>query len=508
MTLTTRVSAFFLGWLGLALAGFAVAVYQVQRANLYRQADDRLSATLDAVVAATESDEQGVEWEPHERTLPRGGGVVWLVVDPSGRIIDRSGPVASDGFANLTTAADESAWRVDRRRVDGRQAADRPPNNRVMTQAPLVVRKYHYLEFVAAVALGPIHDELNRLARSLAALAGGLWLVAVVVGRWLCRRTLAPVSEMAAAARTISPADPGERLHVHPTGDELEDLGRSLNGALARLEEAFDRQARFTGDAAHQLRTPLAAMLGQVEVALRRDRDPADYRDTLRAVADQARHLHRLTEGLLFLARADAEAGLPGLADVRLPEWLTDYLEAWRSAHPNVRVELTVDDQPASIRAHPELLAQLLDNLLDNAVKYGPAGGPVQVHVSTTDRGVDLIVADAGPGIAADDLPRVFEPFFRSPAAREAGIRGVGLGLSVARRIAEATGATLTAESAQGRGSRFVLRMGSSVGQDSDPVRTRLESCPTRRPWRQDSDPVGPIAQDQNPVPTEPGESA
>src|SRR5205085_3391883 len=136
---------------------------------------------------------------------------------------------------------------------------------------------------------------------------------------------------------------------------------------------------RFTGDASHQLRTPLAAVLGQVEVALRRDRDPADYRETLRSVADEVRHLHRLTESLLFLARADADAGLPDLAAVDPATWATDHAARWRTAHPDARLEVIVDGPVPAVRAHPELLAQLVDNLLDNAVKYGPAAGPVRL---------------------------------------------------------------------------------------------------------------------------------
>jgi two-component system, OmpR family, sensor kinase len=466
MTLTTRVSAFFLGWLGLALAGFAVVVFVVVRAERYRQVDDRLAATLDMLVAAAEVHRDGVEWEAHERSLPRGdgpSGTVWLVAVPGRRVIDRSGPAAGDWLL-ADTDPTGATWRVSRRQLTGGAPQVKPPDNRALTDEPASVVMFHTLDLVAAVPVTPIRNELDHLAWLLAGLTVALWLTAAVVGRWLCRRTLAPVSEMAAAARTISPADPGERLAVRPTGDELEDLGRALNGALARLEEAFERQARFTGDAAHQLRTPLAAVLGQVEVALRRDRDPADYRDTLKAVADQVRHLHRLTEALLFLARADAEAALPDLAHVRLPEWLAEYLDRWRATHPDVRVELTVNGSPGQVRAHAELLAQLLDNLLDNAAKYGPSNGPIQVRVETRDGGVELSVEDAGPGIAAEDLPRVFEPFFRSSSARSAGVRGVGLGLSVARRIAEAMGATLTAESVAGRGSRFVLRMRSPGG--------------------------------------------
>ena len=313
----------------------------------------------------------------------------------------------------------------------------------------------------------PVRNNLDELAWLLAGLTAGLWLTAALVGRWLCRRTLAPVSAMATAARDLSPADPGDRLAVRPTGDELEHLGRAFNGALDRLEEAFERQRRFTGDASHQLRTPLAAMLGQVEVALRRDRDVADYRVTLRSVADEIRHLHRLTEALLFLARADADAGLPDLKAMDLAAWVADHAGEWRAAHPDARLDVDVQGTILPVRAHPELLAQLVDNLLDNAVKYGPAGGPIRVLVDQRDGAVELAVEDPGPGIAADDLPHVFEPFFRSAAARAAGVRGVGLGLSVARRIAEAMGAGLTVESEPGRGGRFVVRFPAQSSSSS-----------------------------------------
>jgi two-component system, OmpR family, sensor kinase len=470
MTLTARVSAFFLGWLGLALVGFAAAVYLSARADLHRQIDerdrriaDRLQGTLDTLVAAAEIHRDGVEWEAHERTLPRGGdGAIWVVEIPDGPVIDRSLPIsvhwllAPDG--DTATDPSGSQWRVAQRRLTPGAPQVRPPDNRALADEPAGLVKYAALELIAAVQVTPIRNNLDQLAWLLAGLTVGLWLTAAVVGRWLCRRTLAPVSEMAAAARNLSPADPGERLAVSPTGDELEHLGRAFNGALERLEEAFERQRRFTGDASHQLRTPLAAMLGQVEVALRRDRDATDYKDTLRSVADEIRHLHRLTESLLFLARADAEAGLPDLKAVELGAWVADHAGEWRAAHPDAQLDVNVEGTIPPVRAHPELLAQLLDNLLDNAVKYGPPGGPIRVRVAPQNGAVELVVQDTGPGIAADDLPHVFEPFFRSAAARAAGVRGVGLGLSVARRIADAMGARLTAESEPGRGSRFVVR--------------------------------------------------
>lgn len=462
MTLTGRVSAFFLGWLGLTLAGFAAAVYLVARADLYRDADARLTGTLDVLVAAAEVEPEGIEWDPRERTLPRGddpASVTWLIAGPGGAV-DRSGPAAGDWLRSApvgtTVAPDGTPWRLARRRLEvGR--GNQPPARELLADRTQRVTKFRALELSVALPLGPIRGDLRRLAWVLGGLTAGLWLTAAVVGPWLCRRTVAPVRAMAAAARDLSPHDPDQRLAVRPTGDELEDLGRAFNGALGRLQEAFERQRRFTAEASHQFRTPLAAVLGQVEVALRRDREPAEYRETLRAVGAEVGRLNRLTEALLFLARADAEAVLPDLARVDLKAWLATQVTRWRAANPDTRLLVEADDAVPAVSTHAELLAQLLDNLLENAVKYGPATGPVRIRLRAREGGVELIVEDEGPGIAADDLPLLFEPFFRSSLARGAGVRGVGLGLSVARRIAEAMGARLTAASEPGRGSRFAV---------------------------------------------------
>src|SRR5207248_1878113 len=151
-------------------------------------------------------------------------------------------------------------------------------------------------------------------------------------GRALCRRALAPVTRMAGAARIMSAADLDQRLPAPGSRDELEDLGRAFNGLLGRLQESFERQRRFTGDASHQLRTPLTAILGQIEVVLRRDRPAEDYQRVLTLVQQQAAHLRQMVEMLLFLARADAEARLPHLETLDLARWVPAHLQSW-SAH-------------------------------------------------------------------------------------------------------------------------------------------------------------------------------
>ena len=284
--------------------------------------------------------------------------------------------------------------------------------------------------------------------------------MAAALGRWTCRRALAPVSRMAKAARSITATNLDQRLPTTQTKDELGELGIAFNGLLDRLQDSFERQRRFTGDASHQLRTPLTAMLGQAEVALRHDRTTSEYRAVLERVQDQALELRQIVEMLLFLARADAEACPPPCEPVTLRAWVGDYLARW-SAHPraaDLRLDLPADDE-LGVEANQPLLSQLLDNLLENAWKYSNRGSPVTLRLRREGGIVTLSVEDAGSGIPAEDLPHIFEPFHRSAASRRQGVAGVGLGLAIARRIAVALGGSLNAESVLGQGSRFTLRL-------------------------------------------------
>jgi signal transduction histidine kinase len=265
---------------------------------------------------------------------------------------------------------------------------------------------------------------------------------------------------MAEAARAMSPTDPGQRLPSPGTGDELEDLQNAFNDLLCRLQEAFGRQRRFTGDASHQLRTPLTAMLGQAEVALRRDRPADEYRAALARIQAQASHLRQVVEALLFLARADAEARLDALEITDLTGTLAVLRERW-SGHPraaDLRTEAATGG-PFRARVQPLLLGQLLDNLLDNAFKYSEPGAAVVVRLRREAGAVLLDVEDAGRGIPGEDLAHVFEPFFRSAESRRLGLPGVGLGLAMVQRIAAALGGEVVVKSNEGAGSRFTLRL-------------------------------------------------
>jgi two-component system, OmpR family, sensor kinase len=487
MTLTTRLSVFFLASLALVLAGFSTTLFVLVRTYLHRQVDERLKSAIDTLSAAVEVGPQGVEWEPNERrlSLGRDGGpdqVRWLVCESHGRVVDRSSNSAGHDFlldcswrmlSDPPSFHEESSqgetWRMLQRRVP-----DFIPSGE--RDLPLVVgsddadrrdQVYPALALTAGVSLEPIRLALRNLAVVLCALSLGLWLLAAFLGRWLCRRALAPVSEMAAAARAMGSVERDHRLPVPARGDELEDLGRAFNDLLNRLDESFERQRRFTGDASHQLRTPLTGMLGQIEVSLRRDRSPQEYRQTLELIHGQAGQLRAIVESLLFLARADAEARLPDLEIIDLNAWLREHVARWAN-HPrfsDLREEYP-SCEPIWVRVQTPLLGQLLDNLWDNACKYSEAGAPIAVRLEKGADAVTLVIQDAGRGIAPEDLPHVFEPFYRSPRDRQRGATGIGLGLAVARRIATAFGGTLEVESRFGEQSQFKLALPAGVCAD------------------------------------------
>jgi signal transduction histidine kinase len=290
-------------------------------------------------------------------------------------------------------------------------------------------KTHRELRITLGTSLNPVHAALTQLAITLAGLSAGILLVALIAVRIVCRRVLVPVSRMAVAASNIGAEDLGRRLPALATDDELGQLNRAFNGLLDRLQEAFERQRRFTGEASHQLRTPLAAILGQIEVALRRERLVEEYQRVLNAVHKRGTHLSKIVESLLFLARANADASPIALENLCLNSWLPELVETW-SGHRRADDILFEGNEaePCFILAHAALLGELLNILIDNACKYSPAGEPIRITLHRKDDEVLIHVADRGCGIAETDRPHLFTPFFRSEEARRRGWKGQGWG--------------------------------------------------------------------------------
>ncbi len=474
MRLGTRLTCYFLAAMALVLVGFSIALYAIADKHLHRQADERLESALNTLVAAAEVGPEGVEWEPEGRSLTFGrrtleGQFSWRVGDERGTRLDGSATGAIDrtlarlgaesGAARrLRSASDESGaeWRVMSRRLE----APRPEGDG-SALVDLSSGKRAALVLGVAASLEGVRATLRNLALTLTGLSFAVWLLALGTGRRLCRVALRPLTEMAEAAHAIDGDDARRRLPAPKTDDELGELGHSFNALLDRLGESLERQQRFTGDASHQLRTPLTALQGQVDLVLRQDRSPEEYRRVLTLFGAKTRHLCRIVDGLMFLSRADAEARRPELERIMLDDWLPEYLAAWPHARRSDLTFKSDDSSPHPVHVHPPLLGELMNNLLDNAAKYGPSGTPISVHLTRHDDQISIAVSDRGPGIDPADLPHVFA-LSSGPRPRIRGTIGIGLGLSVAARIAVVFGARISADSNPGQGATFTVTMPAS----------------------------------------------
>jgi signal transduction histidine kinase len=478
MSLVTRVSIAFLVALALALGGFSASLYYLAGLRLRLALDQELEATLDRFPDRPEVQSGRVAWGIYDEGGRRAEGT-----PDAGRpmVLDgrNLGPLAVD-VATTIEGPDGQRWRVLARKIGGGHPPRGPheakgkehrpgPPDRDERKGVTSARERSPRVLAAWASIEPVEAEIHWLGAVPPLISLGLWALAAAIGRHFARRALAPLTLMAESARAM-PFDDG-RLPSPGTGDELEDFARSFNGLLDRQRVALERQKQFTGQASHQLRTPLAAVIAAIEVTRRRGRTVEEHERVLARLHDDATRLWRIVEALLFLARADAEAELPDLERLDLAAWAGDHLRAW-SGHERA-ADLHVegcDGDPPWTRAHRPLLGQLLDNLLENACKYSGPGTPITVRAWGEPGTVALSVEDRGSGIPAGDLPRVFEPFYRAESARLLGHPGVGLGLAVAERIAATHGGTISAESEPGRGSRFVVRLLRSPSPDVIPA--------------------------------------
>jgi hypothetical protein len=344
--------------------------------------------------------------------------------------------------------------RFSRERVPGYRMLsyliERPPATRLILQI--------------AVPTTILERQRARLA-GFFFLAIPLTLVAATFGGlYLSRRAFEPVAAIIEKAERIGAAHLAERVPVPAADDELRHLALTLNGLLDRLQQAFESQERFVADASHQLKTPLSILRGELDVLKSRARSPEEIAEFLESASQETEYLSRMVEDLLLLARVDAGNASLSVQDVRLDEIA---LEATSRLEPFARARgarLRLNLAPGSAfetRGDPELLRCMVQNLVENAIKFSLAGGTVEVEVR--ERGGELAVAvtDEGPGVPAEDLKRVFERFYRSGQAR-GRVAGVGLGLPIARRIAEAHGGRIDAENVDGRGARFVAAIKKS----------------------------------------------
>lgn len=283
-------------------------------------------------------------------------------------------------------------------------------------------------------------------------------LLAWAAGWFLARRSLAPIAAMSQAARSMEAHTLGERLPVGNPRDELGQLAAVFNDLLDRLERAFRQMRQFTADASHELRTPLASVRGEAQIALSRRREEDDYRESLSVILEEATHMTGIVEDMFTLARADSGEQPLDPRTVYLDEIVADVCRATRAIAGERGVSVGCEpSEETTVVGDEAVIRRAVLNLVDNAIKYTEPGGTVRARVTSGDGWARVDVRDTGIGIAAEDLGRIFERFYRVDKARSRSAGGAGLGLSIVRWAAEAHGGRLLVESTPGAGSTFSL---------------------------------------------------
>jgi heavy metal sensor kinase len=378
-----------------------------------------------------------------------GAGTVQVqVVDARRRVLAAS--VGSDRAVPLLGPTELEAARDRRPRfLAGTRVGERDPLRVIAwpagsAQAPLTV--------IAAVSVSSVARSLRIVELGL--LLGGPLLLALFAGiAWVAvGRALRPVAEQRRGAEEITGTGQSRRLPLPAAQDEIQRLGLTLNRMLDRLEQAGRRQRGFVADAAHELRSPLASMRAQLEVASQHP-ERADWRRLSEGVLADTLRLGRMVEDLLALARLDERPGAIQSRELELAEVAREAADRMPPADAELRLEL---DGGARVRGDRQALGRAVQNLLDNAVRH--AAGRVRVSVGLRDGLAVMAVDDDGPGIPAADRERVFERFTRLDDARSREHGGAGLGLAIAREIVRAHGGELTAEDGA-PGARLVMRL-------------------------------------------------
>jgi heavy metal sensor kinase len=447
-----RLTAWYSLILALSIAVSGSIAYFAMSHSINAAIDAGLRHRLDGIrtiIARTAPQgRDAIADELNEYDEGQGGRGLVSVTDENGGVL-----YASAGMAALNMA-DERVWEAK-----PFYANLHGDEFRVLREAINVAGKTYDIEI--AIYTEDFDRATDRFQKVLYSIAPAFLLLAALGGYWISRRALAPVEKIIGDARRIGVTSLSERLTVSDTGDELERLADTLNEMLARLEASFQRVIQFTADASHELRTPISVMRTNAEITLRKPRTESEYREALSQILGETENLSRLVEQLLDLARADSGAAALAMTRTNLSQALQ---KASRQAQvlaeqKELKITAQLPEQPVWVQGDAAALERLFLISLENAVKYTPSGGHVDVRLKSQDSFAITEIRDSGIGIAANDIPHIFERFYQADPSRSRENGGHGLGLAIGRWIAQTHGGDISVESEISKGSLFQIRL-------------------------------------------------
>lgn len=466
----------------MVLLASGAAVSWLQTELGLRRVDGSLTAAADTVVGVVRNElDEGLTFEQSVQDMLGEldlAGVGFAVLNGSRQVV---GAKAS----GKTRPRDErivSATAPATINVDGEREA--------RIRAAGASHRGHKFFVVVWTSMQPLYDERRTLQLAMLLGIPLAVVLAVLGGLSIGRRSLQPLADMAAQAEATGVQASDSRLIPPNPDDELGTLARAFNGLLDRLARSLRAQRAFMTDASHQLRTPVSIARTAAQVTLSRDdRTQAEYRESLEVIAKQTQRLTKMVDDMFLLARADAEARPLQMAPLYLDEVIDEAVDELRLLATTRKVLLRTESPGETpFVGDQHLLCQLFMNLLDNAIRVTPEGGSIVISLRREVHVVNVTVSDPGPGIAEGRTGHIFERFVRLDAAGAEG--GAGLGLPIARWIAEAHGGTLTLQSTGPRGTQFLVTLPTAVSDAfTEPSQTASDTSGPQRTSRSESIP-------------------
>ena len=470
-----RLTLWYTVVLACALVGLALATYFVLRRNSARLTDAALVEMADSFLTTVRAETQNASGPDSLKEAIREaiaehkfGDTVFVVLDADDKIIACSDgqivPVGSSGTMPPMLAD-----------IVHRSTREVRPFRKVRMQGQVYSSLVR--DFVVGTAesrllvLESLHRQEEFLKSVLSAFALAIPLSIVLAsggGYFLARRSLSPVVEMGTQAGRIGADNLHQRLQVTNARDELGHLAQSFNSLLDRLDQSFEQQRRFMADASHELRTPVAILCGEADVALsQQSRSPEEYRESLDILRSEAKRLQHIVEDLFTLARADAGQYPLTLTDFYLDELVMECSRSVRTLAAAKQITIRCDSsKEMPIHADEALLRRMIVNLLDNAIKYTPPGGTVFLTWDVRESQYQITVSDTGQGVPSELQSRIFERFFRVDKARSRSENdggGAGLGLSISRWIVQAHAGQLELTRSDTSGSTFTVLLPATI---------------------------------------------
>jgi len=456
LSIGLRLTVSYLIIFAVAQLIFGVGMWFILRHNLYDIADDTLEGQIDDVKRFLEAQRRDasvgkLREEVTEAYVLEHSGDYLQIQDEQGDWIYRSSFLEQHNLPALTASQWQKAS-YENRRVGGR------PFRFLSDRVEVYGRRFIVQ---TGVPEGDILRTLGLFKQYLLIFAGLMLLAASAVGYWLSRRALAPVDALTRTARSISGVNLSSRLERLNTGDEVQRLSDTLNEMLGRIETAFLRVSQFTADASHELRTPISLIRTEAEIALRKLRDPAEYQEALSHILHEAERTSALVEKLLSLAREDAGRESLDMRRLDLGDTVREVANDWHHVMATHQLRFTENlaAREVCIAGDKTAVSRLLNILLDNAVRYTPSTGSVELALETKDETAVIAVRDSGIGISNEDRHRIFERFYRADKARSRELGGAGLGLAIAQWIVEQHRGSITVVSSPGKGSEFIVEL-------------------------------------------------